>query len=132
LDGQAVLLGYGLSDESPKAGEAVTLTLYWQSLVRMADDYKVFVHLVGPGTDERIAAQSDKAPLDGLWPTWAWEPGYPVRDEYRLELPAGLPPGTYEMQAGLYRPGDGWRVPVQGPVDLVKDSAMVLGLIDIR
>jgi 4-amino-4-deoxy-L-arabinose transferase-like glycosyltransferase len=132
LGNQAALLGYGLWDESPKAGEPVILTLYWQALARMADDYKVFVHLVGPGPEEHIAAQSDKMPLDGQWPTWAWEPGYPVRDEYRLQLPADLPPGIYELRAGLYRPGDGWRMPVQGPAERVKDSAMVLGTIEVR
>jgi 4-amino-4-deoxy-L-arabinose transferase-like glycosyltransferase len=132
LGGQAALLGYGLSGENLKPGEAVTLTLYWQALTRIADDYKVFVHMVGPGPEERIAAQSDKVPLDGVWPTWAWEPGYPVRDQYRLELPADLSPGRYELRAGLYRSNDGWRVPVQGPAELVKDSAMVLGQVDVR
>ena len=132
LGGQAALLGYDISDESVKTGETITVTLYWQALARMAEDYKVFVHLVGPGPEERIAAQSDKAPLDGLWPTWAWEPGYPVRDEYRLDLPADLPSGTYELLAGLYRPSDGWRVPLQGAEGRVKDSAMILGQVQVQ
>jgi 4-amino-4-deoxy-L-arabinose transferase-like glycosyltransferase len=140
LGGQAALLGYDLSGEQVKAGDSITLTLYWQALARMADDYKVFVHLVGPEPEQTIAAQSDKMPLDGLWPTWAWEPGYPVRDEYRLELPAGLPPGKYELRAGLYRPGDGQRVSVQGPAEIAKDSvppttresAAVLGQVEVR
>jgi hypothetical protein len=132
LGGQAALLGYDLAGEQVKAGEAITLTLYWQALARMADDYKVFVHLVGPAPGEKIAAQSDKMPLDGQWPTWAWEPGYPVRDEYRLELPADLPPGRYELRAGLYRPDDGQRVPVQGPAAPAKDSAIVLGQIQVQ
>jgi 4-amino-4-deoxy-L-arabinose transferase-like glycosyltransferase len=131
LGGQATLLGYGLSDESPKAGEALTVTLYWQALARMTDDYKVFLHLVGPGSEERIVAQSDKAPLDGAWPTLAWEPGYPVGDAHRLELPAGLPAGTYELRAGLYRPSDGWRAPVQGPEGSVRDSAAILDKVEI-
>jgi hypothetical protein len=132
LGGQAALLGYDLSGDHVRAGEAITLTLYWQALARMADDYKVFVHLVGPAPEDKIAAQSDKMPLDGLWPTSAWEPGYPVRDEHRLELPAGLPPGRYELRAGLYRPGDGRRVPVEGPAELVKASAIALGQIEVR
>jgi 4-amino-4-deoxy-L-arabinose transferase-like glycosyltransferase len=132
LGGQAALLGYDLSGDQLKAGEAVTLTLYWEALARMADDYKVFVHLVGPAPDEKIAAQSDKMPLDGLWPTWAWEPGYSVRDVHRLELPSDLPPGRYELRAGLYRPDDGQRVPVHTPAELVKESAMVLGQVEVR
>jgi hypothetical protein len=139
LGGQAALLGYDVSSERLRAGETVTVTLYWQALSHMADDYKAFVHLVGPIPEERIAAQSDKVPLDGAWPTWAWEPGYPVRDEYRLDLPADLPAGSYELRAGLYRPDDGWRVPVQGSPEPVsdsapprtRDSAMILGHLQV-
>jgi 4-amino-4-deoxy-L-arabinose transferase-like glycosyltransferase len=127
LGGQAALFGYDVSSDSLKAGQALTVTLYWQALARMADDYKVFVHLVGPEPEERIVAQSDKAPLGGAWPTWAWEPGYQVRDEYPLDLPADLLPGKYELRAGLYRPSDGSRAPVQGPEGSVKDSAAILG-----
>jgi len=132
LGGQVALLGYDVSHESVRAGETITATMYWQALARMADDYKVFVHLVGPGSEERIAAQSDKMPLDGGWPTWAWEPGYPVRDEHRLDLPADLPAGTYELRAGLYRLSDGQRLSVQGPEGRVKDSAMILGQVQVQ
>jgi 4-amino-4-deoxy-L-arabinose transferase-like glycosyltransferase len=132
LGSQAALLGYDLSSDNVKPGEAITLTLYWQALARMTDDYKVFVHLVGPRPDEQIVAQSDKVPLDGVWPTWAWEPGYPVRDEHRLGLPADLPAGAYELRAGLYRASDGSRVPVQGPDGRVKDSAMILDQVQVQ
>ena len=36
-------------------------------------------------------AQGDKTPLDGHWPTSAWEPGYIVKDAYPVSLPAALP-----------------------------------------
>jgi hypothetical protein len=129
LGEQVALLGYDLSDESLRAGDALTVTLYWQALARIPEDYKVFVHLVGPGSEERIAAQSDNVPLDGTWPTWAWEPGHTVQDVTRLDLPADLSPGKYELRAGLYRASDGSRVPVQGPDGRVKDSAMILGQV---
>jgi hypothetical protein len=130
LNGQALLLGYDLPPPRVRPGETITLTLYWQAQARMAEDYHVFVHLVGPMPEERTAAQHDKVPLDGDWPTWAWEPGYTVRDEYSLQLPADLAPGTYELRAGLYRLSDGQRVPVQGPDGRVKDWAMILGQVE--
>jgi 4-amino-4-deoxy-L-arabinose transferase-like glycosyltransferase len=130
LDGQALLLGYDLPAETVRPGEAVTLTLYWQAQARMSEDYHVFVHLVGPMPEEGTVAQHDKVPLDGDWPTWAWEPGYTVRDEYSLQLPVDLQPGTYQLRAGLYRLSDGQRVPVQGPDGRVKDSAMILGQVE--
>jgi 4-amino-4-deoxy-L-arabinose transferase-like glycosyltransferase len=130
FDGQALLLGYDLPAETVRPGEAVTLTLYWQAQARMSEDYHVFVHLVGPMPEEGTVAQHDKVPLDGDWPTWAWEPGYTVRDEYSLQLPVDLQPGTYQLRAGLYRLSDGQRVPVQGPDGRVKDSAMILGQVE--
>jgi 4-amino-4-deoxy-L-arabinose transferase-like glycosyltransferase len=130
LDGQALLLGSDLPAETVRPGEAITLTLYWQAQARMSEDYHVFVHLVGPMPEERTVAQHDKVPLDGDWPTWAWEPGYTVRDEYSLQLPVDLQPGTYQLRAGLYRLSDGQRVPVQGPDGRVKDSAMILGQVE--
>lgn len=132
LGGQALLLGYDLPSSTVRPGETLTLTLYWQAQARMSEDYLVFIHLVGPEPEERTVAQGDKAPLDGDWPTRAWEPGHPVRDEYRLDLPEDLPPGTYELRAGLYRAGDGQRLSVQGPSERVKESAMILGQVELR
>jgi hypothetical protein len=79
-----------------------------------------------------MAAQGDKSPLDGDWPTSAWEPGHPVRDEYAVNLPSNLAPGAYELRVGLYRLSDGWRIPVQGPPGRVEDSAAILTSIEVR
>ncbi len=130
LGGQATLLGYDLASEAVRPGQTLTLTLYWQAQTRMTEDYHVFVHLVGP--DGKKAAQGDKAPLDGDWPTWAWEPGYPVRDNYAILLPTDLPSGRYGLQVGLYRMSDFWRLPVQEMGESVKDSAVVLGGIEVN
>jgi hypothetical protein len=130
LGGQAALLGYDLAPDAPRPGQALTLTLYWQALARMTEDYHVFVHLVGP--DGKTVAQGDKAPLDGDWPTWAWEPGYPLRDDYEVSLPMAASPGRYVFTVGLYRLSDGWRLPVTGPPGCIQNSAMVLGSIDVR
>jgi hypothetical protein len=138
LDGQAILLGHDLSKipvrgQKPgfyRPGDTVELTLYWQAQARMTEDYHVFVHLIGP--DGQTAAQGDKAPLDGAWPTWAWEPGYPVRDSYPIRLPQTLAPGNYELRVGLYRLRDGQRVPVRGPTGRVRDAAIILDQLEVR
>ncbi len=132
LGGQAMLLGSDLSADTVMPGQAITLTLYWQAQARIAEDYHVFVHLVGPQPGEHRVAQGDQAPLNGDWPTWAWEPGQIVRDDYPIALPTDLQPGRYELRAGLYRLSDGWRLPVQGSTGRVKDSAAVVGEIWVR
>jgi hypothetical protein len=48
----------------------------------------------------------DYTPLGGAFPThlWIpkWLPGQRVLDPYRMELPPDLPPGTYQIEVGLY------------------------------
>jgi len=130
LGGQAALVGYEFPQAAVQPGDTLPVTLFWQAQARMADDYQVFVHLMGP--DGQAIAQGDKSPLDGDWPTSAWEPGQTFRDVYRITVPDGLAPGAYELRAGLYRLADVTRLPVQGPEGRVADSAIILGQALVR
>jgi hypothetical protein len=93
-------------------GEAIHLTLEWKSLAPAEESYTVFVHLID-GADQPIVAL-DYTPLGGSTPThlWIpkWLPGQQMLDPYRLEIPAGLPPGTYFIEAGLYEMTSGRRL----------------------
>jgi len=132
LGSQAALLGYDLASQQVRPGDVIELALYWQAQVRMTDDYHVFVHLVDPRSGGEPAAQGDKALLGGDWPTWAWEPGHPIRDDYRIHLPTALVPGEYELRVGLYRLRDGWRLPVAGSTGSHKDAAIVLTQVEVQ
>lgn len=103
------LLGYDAAVE----GGALDVPLYWQARARPDHDYTVFVQaLNGEG---KVVAQSDSYPLDGRYPTTAWQPGEVVRDVHRLALPSGLPPGAYRLIAGMYRLETLQRLPVLRP-----------------
>ena len=104
LGGQAALVGYDFPQNVMQPGDTLPITLFWQAQARMPEDYQVFVHLMGP--DGRPVAQGDKSPLDGDWPTSAWEPGQTFRDDYQIEIPVDLAPGAYELRVGLYRLAD--------------------------
>ena len=118
-------MGYDFPQNAVRPGDTLPITLFWQAQARMAEDYQVFVHLMGP--DGRPVAQGDKSPLDGDWPTSAWEPGQTFRDDYQIKMPDDLAPGAYELRVGLYRLADFARLPVQGPEGRVADSAIILG-----
>ena len=53
-----------------------------------------------------------------------------MRDEHQLQIPPDLPPGDYEVTAGLWVQSDGWRLP------LLDDRGDQVGdrfkLLDIR
>jgi hypothetical protein len=103
------LAGADLSETSAQAGDAVTVTLQWEALDRISEDFTGFVHLVdATGKD---VVQDDHPPLQGEFPTRLWFAGTVVSDPYRLELPADLPAGTYDLMGGLYRPGSNQRLP---------------------
>jgi hypothetical protein len=96
----------------------------------MVEDYHVFVHLAGEGSQP--IAQGDKAPLDGDWPTWAWEPGEVFSDTYTVALPAEALPGTYELLVGLYRPPDGPRLLPDGPAERLRGDAVWVDHVSVR
>ena len=89
----------------------VSLTLYWRALRQPADDFTVFVHLLGPAGD--VVAQADSQPRANQYPTSIWDAGEQISDMYKLALPADLPRGDYRLQVGMYRLATGERLPAQ-------------------
>jgi len=98
--GVARLLGYELGDDSVAAGEPLDVTLYWQALEPMAEDYSVYVQASGW---RQALDQQDSYPGGGAYPTRRWLPGQIIRDRYRLVAPADIiGPGPAWLAAGLY------------------------------
>jgi tetratricopeptide (TPR) repeat protein len=110
LGREIALLGYDLSPETVDAGSALNLTLWWQALADMDQDYTAFIHLTGP--DDRIWAQEDMLLLDGQRPTSGWRLGDVVKEGYQLQVPTEAPPGQYTVNVGLYFWETGERLPV--------------------
>lgn len=106
--GEAIVLeGYALY-ESVRAGDVFHLDLYWQASAPVAEDYQVFVHLLGE--DGQRWAQKDGPPLLGARPTSSWQLGEQLADRRGLFLPSDMPPGSYHLRVGLYRLSDGSRL----------------------
>ncbi len=105
-----------------KPGDALYVTLFWETLASIDVDYTVFLHV----RDEqgRTLAQRDNQPLDGLYPTSQWQPGESVTQLLDVELPHGLPPGSYSLHVGLYRLDTMARLPLED--DSSGENAYVL------
>jgi hypothetical protein len=84
--------------------QVLTLTLAWQVIEPVVEDYTVFVHVLA-GDGARVA-QRDARPCDGECPTDTWQPGQVIEDRYVLELaqdggaPAQLVVGLYLLESG--------------------------------
>jgi hypothetical protein len=105
------------------AGATLLITLFWHALELVPDRYSVFIHLLDAAGG--LSAQIDSPPLAGARPTTGWLPGEYLTDSYNLVLPAGLPPGTYRLEVGLYQPNTGERLPVTG----TDDASILIGEI---
>jgi hypothetical protein len=108
------LRGYGLDR---RARDALALTLWWQAQAPPARDYKRFVHLYDPAT-EQIVAQDDAMPRAWTYPTSWWQAGEVVSETVLLDLSA-VPPGAYRLAVGWYDPATGDRLPTPDAGDRV-------------
>ncbi len=129
FDDRIRLEGYRLGNPVAHPGDVLDLDLDWQALTPVGEDLQIFVHLVDE-QGERVAGY-DAAPLEGWWPTSAWEPGQTLRDHYPMALPAHLRPGRYQLQTGLYRLATLERLPATGPAGVTAGAAAVVGTVDV-
>ncbi len=105
------LLGYNV-ESGFRPGDGLHLTLFWQALREIDQDYTVFVHLA----DEQgnLWGQKDNQPVDGFYPTTEWVSGQFVRDQYDLFIAPNAPPGQYRIEVGMYLADSGRRLMVNG------------------
>ncbi len=107
---QIRLLGYDLGEWDP--GQPWQVTLVWQAIEEMPQDYVVFLHLRNAETDAPVA-QVDEMPRAGGYPTSLWMSGEVVTDDHVLTLPPDPAPGDYVLYVGLYLT-DGTHLTVDG------------------
>lgn len=130
LGGKVRFLGYNLGlglksqERSFRPGGRLHLTLFWECLAGMNENYTVFTHLVDENGE--IWGQKDNEPVDGFYPTSLWQPGEILRDQYDLAISSAAPPGEYSIEVGLYRPETGKRLPVQLPEERKPADRIIL------
>lgn len=94
-------------------GAALPIRLTWNSLEPVPRSWTVFIEL----RDEagQALARTESRPRDAALPFTDWTPGDWVDDRHILPLPPDLPPGSYRLVVGLYRPEkDNIRLPAWG------------------
>jgi hypothetical protein len=123
FDNGLALLAYDLPVTTARAGEAVPLAFYWQVTRRMPQPASVFVHLYAP--DGSLWGQSDKPDPIEFFPTTRWALGVPMRDEHRLLVAPGAPPGAYTLAVGTWDRATGQRSRPLGPDGALADMETV-------
>lgn len=119
------LVGYTM-----EAGRPLSVTLVWKALRPPEQSYKVFVHLLNEGGE--IVAQSDAVPAGG-YATTEWLADEVVLDTHTIEVPTGVPAGTYRLVAGMYDPVSGERMPAKDTDgEAVLNGAIPLGDVEVQ
>lgn len=128
FDDKLALLDVDAPTMTLTPGGALDVTLTWQALADLDENYTVFVQVLD--AQDRIVGQVDSWPVQGTRPTSQWAPGETVSDPYRVQLDADLPPGQYRLQVGWYLLATLRRLPVLdesgAPVD---DKVVRPGLV---
>ena len=97
---QVKLLGYDLPSRRVEPGGGLPVTLYWQGLAWMGDDYIIFTKLLA--ADQSVYGGRDRLPQEG-YRTLYWAPGEIVADPFGVPVAPDAPDGVYHLNVGLYK-----------------------------
>jgi mannosyltransferase len=114
FDDKVRLVGYELDSESYSATDDtyhppsgwMHVTLYWQSLVPLAEEYSAVVQLIDDA--HQLWGGTLQRPTNTMtfYPPTAWRVGELVRDDYDVNLNPSTPAGTYLLQVSLFTSAD--------------------------
>ncbi|MGQ9625964.1 MAG: glycosyltransferase family 39 protein [Anaerolineae bacterium] len=124
------LVGSEFSPGPLEAGRDVAeVSLLWRKEGQMEGVYRVGLRL----KDEagKVWAQRDGEPLAGLRPFSSWGDGEEARDRHGLFIPAGTPPGRYELCLVVYRASDGRMLDVLDANRIPEGVEVALGSVDV-
>ena len=120
-------LAYGMADKA-SAGWTLEVWLAWwvRSPPPPATSYHFFAHLLDG--DGRLWTQHDGAGF----PTASWAAGDLVLSRFPIPIPPDLPPGRYQVWAGLYSYPDVVNVPFLDVAGNPAGDRVMLGEVEVR
>ncbi|MCB0162964.1 MAG: hypothetical protein KDI79_01985, partial [Anaerolineae bacterium] len=102
------------------------LTLYWESLAPVNEDYNLFVHLFDD--EGNLVSQADAPPTQDAYPTHWWAPGEIIAD--RHPLPAA--PDATRVQIGFYSLITQQRLPLIDSTLPAQDNGVEIELTPVQ
>jgi hypothetical protein len=100
--------------QSVLPGDVAEITLFWEPLQAIADDYEVLVRLTTPDGSE--LEHQEKWPAVGSVPS-QWPPGEMLYVPLQIEIPIDAAPGNYELSLSLVHPESGAPLPISTGAD---------------
>lgn len=100
FENKVLLLDYEVQNVQVRKGGALRLSLTWQALTGMDQDYTVFIQILDDS--DRIWGQQDTQPVYGTYPTSRWREGETVVDRHTVWTDPTAPLGIYRIEVGMY------------------------------
>lgn len=102
LGGDLALVGYALSQDVLRPGDAFTATLYFRANKPLSEDYRLAVQVI-PRYGSEAIAQADFQLGEWQYPSSAWIPGLSVRNRVHLRVPQEVAtPQAYWLVARVW------------------------------
>lgn len=113
--GEAVrLVGHQQDVHRAQPGDQVKVTLCWESLAPMEENYVYFIHFLG--RDDQIVGARTTHPGLGRYPTRRWAPGDRFCDVVDIYVDRTAPaPAVYDVQIGWHGLDGTGQLPAFGP-----------------
>jgi 4-amino-4-deoxy-L-arabinose transferase-like glycosyltransferase len=125
------LLGYRLTPGPVEAAwGAVLMDLRWRIDGELDGRYQIALRLTD--TNGQVWASEDREPVGGFRPFHQEPVGGEILDRDGLLVPAGTPPGSYQLRLGVYRLEDGRWLDVLDHNGKPQGVEAVLGTIEVQ
>lgn len=98
---EAQLLGYTVYPSEPVAGEPMYVSLYWKPLMRLNENYEIFVQLWDD--QAQVYGESHELPYESTYRTRIWYPDEITVTHHILFIKEDLPAQRYSLVMNFYR-----------------------------
>ncbi len=99
--GRISALGCSVQTPVVPSGASAWASCTWRSSEQLREGWQVRTRV---RSGDQVA-EDRWFPVDGLLPTWSWEPGMAIDDSIRFKLPADFPAGEAVLEVGWARFG---------------------------
>jgi 4-amino-4-deoxy-L-arabinose transferase-like glycosyltransferase len=98
--GELMLMGYDLELDRLESDGQLDVTLYWQDLEPIGENYEVVLKLLDGAY--KVWGREEGPPVDGLLPTGTWQKSELIVDRHTIRSLPGTHTGDYWIEVALY------------------------------